>query len=461
MHLLLRKLIKTILWGIITLVFLLVIIAALIQIPAIQNKIVHGVTSYVSNKTHTKIEIKKVGISFPKTVVIEGLYLEDLKNDTLLFAGKAKINIAFYGLLNSKIVISSLAVEDLNLNLHNTKTDSLFNYNFLLTAFGDTAIQAKIAPTAPSKWTFSIDQVSLKSARFRYDDSYAGINVFAVLKNSEFSVDEIDPQKSLYSVVDLLAEGLTANVLVTASINTQQNKPGSVLPQIAAKNLQLNNAAISYVDSVGNQSVVSVIDLCKLGNASIDIENQLLASDYLYLSKSKIQFHTFGSELSAKGNALSPIAATENNWNISVKSMVLDDNSLTYKAGNNPEIKETFNPDRMEYNHLMLEATDFLYSSDLTKVLVKKFSATDQNNFAIAGFAMDFSMDQHSIIAKKLKANTTNSSIDADLSLQYSSLSTLIDSLQFSNLEFGPEKSALQKLRCSLFQTGSYCTVLL
>ena len=147
LQLLLKKLVKTILWLAIILVFLFVVIAVLIQIPAIQNKIVHGVTSYVSNKTHTKIEIKKVGISFPKSVVIEGLYLEDLKKDTLLYVGKAKVNIALYDLFHSKIAINSLAVEDANLNLHSTKTDSLFNYNFLLTAFGDTTKQAKVAHT--------------------------------------------------------------------------------------------------------------------------------------------------------------------------------------------------------------------------------------------------------------------------------------------------------------------------
>ena len=434
-QLLLRKLIKAILWGIITLVLLLVVIALLIQIPAIQNKIIHGVTDYISNKTHSKIELKNIGISFPKSVVIEGLYLEDLKKDTLLYAGKTKVNIALYELFHHKISISSIALEEVSLRLNSSKTDSLFNYNFLLTAFGDTTKQANANLKTASKWTFSIDQVSLKSARFRYDDAYAGINVFAVLKNSEFGVDKIDPQNSLYSVVDLLAEGVTANVLVTASINTQQNQSGSVLPTIAAQNLQLNNAVISFIDSVGNQSIVSDIDRCKLENASIDIQKQLLASDYIYLSKSKIQFHTFGSELSANGTALVPIAATANNWKVSVKSMVLDDNSLTYKAGNNPEIRNTFNPDRMEYNHLMLEATDLLYSPDLTKVSVKKFSAIDQNNFAITSFETDFSMDQHSIIAKKLKANTTNSSIDADLRLKYSSLSTLMDSLQFSNLD--------------------------
>jgi len=434
LRLLLNKLVKTILWVVITLGFLFVIIAVLIQIPAIQNKIVHGITSYVSNKTHTKIEIKNVGISFPKSVVIEGLYLEDLNKDTLLYAGKAKINIALYNLFHNKIAINSIALEEVNLNLHSTKKDSLFNYNFLLTAFGDTTKQAKVVPPTPSKWTFSIDQVSLKNARIRYDDEYAGINVFAVLKNSEINVDEIDLQKSVYSVIDLIAEGLTANVRVSESMNKQNNKPGSVSPKISAKNIRLSNSTISYSDSVGYLSVDAIIDQSKLENASIDLQKQLISSDYLSLSKSKIQYHTFSQELLPKSNIAVPVTTSGNNWKVTLNQIALKDNSLIYKSGNKPPIKNIFDFNYLEYSNLTLNATEFLYSADLTKVVLSKFSAIDQNNFAITDCEADFRMDQHSISARKLKVQTPYSTVDADLDLQYSSLATLLDSMQFTDL---------------------------
>src|SRR5665647_1200153 len=94
------KTLKVIAWVAVSLVLIFILIAVLIQIPAIQTKIVHYATSFVSNKTHTKVEIKHVSISFPKSVVIEGLYLEDLKKDTLLYSEKAKVNIALYDLLS-------------------------------------------------------------------------------------------------------------------------------------------------------------------------------------------------------------------------------------------------------------------------------------------------------------------------------------------------------------------------
>jgi hypothetical protein len=425
-----KTILKTLIWMVFIGVLTFLLIAILIQIPSIQTKIVHYATTFVSNKTHTKVEIKHVSISFPKSVVVEGLYLEDLKKDTLVYAGTAKINIALYDLFHSKIAISSFALEDANVNLYSTKTDPLFNYNFLITAFGDTTQKAKVVPPTPSKWTFSIDRVSLKNARFRYNDEFSGMNVFAALKMAEFSVDEIDLAKAVYAVNDLLVEGLTAKVVATVSGNIQTKQPGSVSPKLAAKNLKINSSTISYVDSVGFLSVVAVIDQSKLENASIDLQKQLLMSESVNLSKSKVQYHTFTPELATN----TTVATSESNWKVILNRIDLEDNSITYKSGNKPEIKGVFDSNNLEYNSLTLEATDFQYSSDLTKVTVKKFSAIDQNNFAITNVETDFSMDQHSITAKATKISTPYSTLDADLSLQFASLTTLIDSMQFSNI---------------------------
>src|ERR1035437_1207988 len=102
-----KKVAKFILGMAISFVLLFIVIAVLIQIPAIQTKLVKYATSLVSKKTHTRVDLKNISISFPKSVVLEGLYLEDVKKDTLLYAREAKVNIAFSDLFNNKIHISS------------------------------------------------------------------------------------------------------------------------------------------------------------------------------------------------------------------------------------------------------------------------------------------------------------------------------------------------------------------
>jgi len=272
----------------------------------------------------------------------------------------------------------------------------------------------------------------LTNVRFTYNDEFGGMNVYAMLKNSEFNVDKFDPGKSIYQFDKLSLDGLTANVLMKEPGNPPNNNSKSVSPKIGIKNLQLNNSTVSYTDSVGYLSVISIIDQCKLENASIDLQKQLLMSDYVYLSKSKIQYHTFTPELPS--DIKKAVPTSETNWKITLNRIELKDDSLGYQAGNQPEIKNVFDPNNLKYTHVTLDATGFYYASDQSKALIKKFSAIDQHNFAITSFETDFRLDRHSITAKSLKASTIHSALDADLYIQYSSIATLIDSMQFSNI---------------------------
>ena len=120
----LKKTLKVTMWLIISLVLLFIITAVLIQIPAVQTKIVRAATSFVSDKTHTRVEIKNVSIAFPKSVVLEGLHLGDTRKDTLIYVDKIKLNIVLYDLIANKITINSLALTKAYVNLYNTKTDS-------------------------------------------------------------------------------------------------------------------------------------------------------------------------------------------------------------------------------------------------------------------------------------------------------------------------------------------------
>ena len=356
-----KKTLKTILWVAVILVLLFIIIVAIIQIPVIQNKIVHFATSFISSKTHTRVEIKNINISFPKTVVLEGIFLEDIQKDTLLFAGMAKINITLYDLISSNIAINSFALENANINLYRTGTDSLFNFNFLIKAFSDTTTISKTSPESASKWTFSIIEISLKNIRFRFDDEFRGLSITAVVGDLDSKMDKTDLQKKLISV------------------------------------------------------------------------------DRLYLSKSKIEYITNDTTYSTDTTIAADIPSSTSNWKITAKSIVLDDNSLAYLVNNKPEIKNSFDVSHLKFSHLKLEATDFSYSGDETQISIDKFSVIDQNQFSITKFETVFSMDQHSITLKKLKAATTNSSIAADLNIQYSSLKSLKDSIPFLALKLNLE----------------------
>ncbi|HAH26220.1 MAG TPA: hypothetical protein DCL77_21060 [Prolixibacteraceae bacterium] len=430
------KTLKVIIWVILSFVLIFILIALLIQIPSIQTRIVHYATSFVSHKTHTKVEIRKISIAFPKSVVVEGIYLEDLKKDTLIYAGKAKVNIALYDMLHSQINVSSIALNDVNLNLYSTQTDPLFNYNFLLTAFSDTTVQVKAEPLTVSKWTFRVEDVSLEKIRLRYYDEYGGIHVNAALDKLDLQMDEINLEKSIYKIDELLVENLRTKVLMKKSVSVSNQGPpsGIFLSIITAHQIEINHSTVNYADSIYHQTVQAAIDHVELKDGRIDFPKENVSANHLGLSESKIEYYNSDTGSTPDTTVVQSLASSQNNWKVSIKNIRLDDNSVAYQVGNKPEIKNAFDADHIVYNHIMLGAEDLSYTPELTKVSIKEFSAIDQNNFAITSLETDFTMDEHSITANKLKANTTNSSIDADFNLQYSSLTTLIDSLQYRDM---------------------------
>jgi hypothetical protein len=430
----LKKPLKVMLWVALSFVLLFIMIAGLIQIPAIQTKITGYAISFVSSKTHTAVNVKNISIAFPKSVVIEGLFVEDIKKDTLLFAEKIKVNIAIKDLLNNEIHLSSIALEEVDLFLNRTKKDSLFNFNFLLTAFSDTAKRTKVDNSAKSKWTFNVDNVGLKNIRFRFDDEFGGITAAINLRHLTLKMDQIDLAKSIYRIDNLIVEGLTTDVLIKKISVANAKKSARDLPMITANTIEINQSNISFTDSIGKQSVIAAINRLELENASLDLQKEFITLDNLYVSKSEISYNTADSA-AASDTTIATYNTKKSNWKVTVKHIDIDDNSLAYNVLNKPELKNTFDVSHLNYSQLTLEATGLFYSADKTTASIKKFTTVDQHNFAINQFETEFTMDQHSITAKKLIAETTHSAIEADLNVKFSSLNAFKDSLEFIVLE--------------------------
>jgi len=261
------------------------------------------------------------------------------------------------------------------------------------------------------------------------------MNVFVAFEKAKLTVNELAPDESIYNFNELLLEHVRAEITRVWSGKVPSDNSTNVLPTISAENLQIRNSMISYVDTVAGLSVLSAVDQLELKEASIDLPKQLLASGYLHVSKSEIRYHTFGPEQPPEPVDEPPVPSSGQSWKITLDRIDLSDNSLIFKTGNTPEIKNRFDPYNLEYNRLSLEATEFQYSSSLTKALITKFSATDKNKFEITGFETDFRMDQYGIAARKVKLRTPHSAVDADFNIEYSSLSALTDSMQFRNLD--------------------------
>src|SRR6185312_14127518 len=96
------KIFLKILLGILVLILVLWI---LLQTSFFQNFIIHKVTSRLSKDLHTTVSIQHIDVELFDKMSMHGLLVLDKKNDTLLYAGAARVSITDWFFFKDKTTL--------------------------------------------------------------------------------------------------------------------------------------------------------------------------------------------------------------------------------------------------------------------------------------------------------------------------------------------------------------------
>lgn len=156
----------------------------LIQHKGIQNKIIGIITSFVSDKLHTRFTIQEVDIAFPYRLKFADVYLEDLNGDTLLYAKSLTAGVNWLNPLNKVVKLNAINLNEAYFNLY---FDSLNTHNlqFILNLLKPKEDVGKTG------WTAQFNNIKLKKSRFTlqlypYKETEYGIN-FTRMKLSDIN----------------------------------------------------------------------------------------------------------------------------------------------------------------------------------------------------------------------------------------------------------------------------------
>ena len=164
-----RKPLKILVRVVLSILLLLILIWAFLQTDWGQNWLARQVTGRLSKDLQTKIDIKHVSIGFFNRMELEGVYVEDQKKDTLLYAGAVKVRITDWFFFKDKAVLEYIGLENAVINFN--RTDSVWNYGFLASYFAstDTVTVKKDAGIA-----FNLKTVDFDNVRFVQKDAWKG-----------------------------------------------------------------------------------------------------------------------------------------------------------------------------------------------------------------------------------------------------------------------------------------------
>ncbi|MGB5931389.1 MAG: AsmA family protein, partial [Cyclobacteriaceae bacterium] len=182
---------------------LLLIIGAL-QFPSVQTKVTSKVADTLSKQWGTEVSVDKVNLQFFETVNIQGVYIEDQKADTLLYAGSLTADIGLFNLFQRKIMIDKVTLEDIYANIERPK-DGPFNFQFIVDSL-NSAPADTTKQSAP--WDFGLSKAELKNIRFNMDDDSAETTIYTSLSSLEADLRSLGMESGTVEANYLRVDGL-------------------------------------------------------------------------------------------------------------------------------------------------------------------------------------------------------------------------------------------------------------
>ena len=435
MNRIVKKSVKVIAWIAGSLIFLLLLIIVAIQIPAVQNFAKNKAVSYLEGKIKTKVSIAKLSIAFPKRIVLQGIYFEDQKRDTLLAGKEIRVDIGMFGLLHHQVNVNYLSLDGIRANIYRLKPDTTFNFQYIVNAFNSDQNKTPTAKDTSSSMQFHLGEIVLNNIVATYKDDETGNDVYFKLGSFTTHINKFDLDHNAYSIPDITVKDIVANVYQykpliqedTSYVDTT-TVGKSTSPVININALTFQNINFNYKNDVS--ALLADLHLGELVTHPGDMNLQTLhirlndialnnTQAKIALGKSEEATYTKQVVAQKTGESL------QNPWKIELGSVDFNNNTFQYDDNNKPKA-----PSGLDYSHLLIDSftlkgdslafTPSLYNGNIRKLAFKDQSGLDLRKLQTAFVYTDTGASLTNLVIQ-----TDNSIIQNKLAVSYPSLDAI------------------------------------
>lgn len=403
-------------WITFSILALLILLIVLIRLPSVQNKITQRAVTFLKDKIGTEVRLKRAFIAFPKQIVLEGLYLEDQSRDTLAYIGELVVDTDLWALTENRIEVNSLELTNFSGKIKRTAAEGTFNFDYIIKAFSDSAQSSQPADTTSKPWTFDIEDIELKKIAVLYDDRYSGNFVKAKIGTLELPMHEVNPSKSIYKAGDILIKDVQATIeqhKVPASAQ-ESAEAASSLSILEVEEIDLRNISITYSQLAQKQYLNADLKQVYIDINKIDLTKNEIDIDNIDLKHSFITYNFYQPQPTRQvqeQTSAEPFTGLNIPWNIKVRDINLEDNSLQYYNSALPVEKGA-----LDFNHLWVfglqgNITDLALAGNTAQARIENFSFQEKSNFSLKTLEADFKLEEKALAINSLLIASGNSRI--------------------------------------------------
>ncbi len=223
---------------------LFILLSILINVTFVQNFLVKQITEQLSDDLKTTVSIKHVDFQLFDKFRLDSVFVADRKKDTLLFAGKVRVNITNFFFLKNKAVLKYVSLQDAVINLKRPKGDSVWNYQFIIDAFASP--KKSTSSNAPP--AIDLKKIDLRNIRINQVDAWRGEDmhlmaerIYVDIKNlnlirHQSEVNAIELNQPVFAITDYAASRSSS----ADSLRNRQPSPKIKTPAAGNNSLRWN-----------------------------------------------------------------------------------------------------------------------------------------------------------------------------------------------------------------------------
>lgn len=425
------KIIGRIILGILALLFLLILF---IRSPWGQDIIVTKAVSFLSNKTHTKVEVEKLFITFDGDIQLDGLYLEDTKGDTLIYSKSLEANMPLWSLIQGNgIGVDALDWKGVRANIVRTDTVQGFNFQFLIDAFASQDTTTVATDTTSSSINLILGHLYFEDFDVVYNDAVIGIESRFKVGELIVDMDETDLESMIFKASELELTHSDITFIQTAVSKTEDSE-SSTLPTLTVDELTLTKVFANYQNQTDNIAAILDIEELYTEIPKVDLVNQQFEITEFSLKDSSITLKT-ETEKNAVTEKVEEVSEDieqdilKFEWpdlQLDLAEIELENNNFSYLVNNETGKKGVFNSNAIVLTNINLQAEDIKLKDKIAYLQLDDASFKEVSGIHLKNLQLSLDATDKQLNISNLKTQLNNNALKGQLQLDYPSLAQFI-----------------------------------
>jgi translocation and assembly module TamB len=394
------------------------------KLQSVQQYAAKKATVFLAEKLKTKVTIGSFTTDWQNSVVLRDFYLQDQKQDTLIYAEKLGVDLNLKALLERKIRVNSIEIKNGTVNFYTIAPDSAYNYEFIKSAFGGKKTSTDTANT----FSFKLKRIDLKAIRLRLHDPVRGKFISGKIGKLEIDMQEFDPENSIFRFKKVVLENCSGSYLQTKLL---QASPSKNTLNLGFEKISLKKVKFDFENKVALQRIEANINTSEIKANEIDLRTGRVDLDKIELKDSGFKyFHD--KKVSSDSLALNPVRTAEKldslvqkvhgtpvNWIISLAKLKLDRIAVSLYNYNMPVKPKGFDFNHMQFSDINLKVEQLYYGQKSLSASLQQLQLREKSGFKVISCTSEIKSYTSQIFFKNLDLKTGYSRFRPTITMKF------------------------------------------